>query len=123
MIKLEELKKGDKVYAVFYDEKYRDVGKYADTEVLQELCVIKYPEPIEGVWCDGGINILTRDHEKILFKTEEERDNEVNRIRNEIINNFMNDDYLKNKLFECAASGKRLDKYYRELFKEILGLE
>lgn len=122
MIKLEELKKGDKIYAVFYDKKYRDVGKYADTQVLQELCTIECPEPIEGVWCDGGINMLTRSHEEKLFWTEQERDKEVNRIRDEIIKNFINDDYLKNKIFVCATSGKRLNKYYKELLKDILGL-
>lgn len=122
MIKLEELKKGDKVYAVFYDKEHRCVQKYTDIQVLQELCIIECPEPIEGVWCEGGIEILTKNHEERLFRTEKERDKEVNRIRKEIINNFENDEYLKKKIFECAISGKRLNKYYKELFKDILGL-
>lgn len=122
MIKLEELKKGDKVYAVFYDKEYSNVGKYVDIEVLQELCTIECPEPIDGVLCNGGTDILTRNFENRLFRTEEERDKEINRIRNEIIKNFMNDDFLKKKIFECATSGKRLNKYYKELFKDIFEL-
>ena len=122
MIKLEELKKGDKVYAIDYDKECGYVGKYADTKVLEELCIIECPEPIEGVWCDGGINNLTRNYEDKIFRTKNERDEEITKIRKEIINNFMNDDYLKKKIFECATSGKRLNKYYKELFKDIFGL-
>ena len=122
MIKLEDLKKGDKIYAIYYDKEFSYVGIYADMQVLYELDIIECPEPIEGVWCNGGLEILTRNLEGRLFRTKEERDKEVSRIRNEIINNFMNDDFLKNKIFECATSGKRLNKYYKELFKDILCL-
>lgn len=123
MIKLEELKQGDKVYAIAYDKEYRYVGIYVDIEVRKELCTIDFIPPIEGVICTGGVDILDRSHEKYIFRTEEERDNEVKIIRKEIIDNFMNDDYLKKKIFEKATTIGRLDKYYRELFEEILNLK
>lgn len=123
MIRLEELKKGDRVYAMFYDKEHSDVGIYSDIEVIRELSIIECPEPIEGVWCKGGMEILNRTHESLLFRTEEEREKEVNRIRSEIIANFKNNVYLKSKIYECATSGKRLNKYYRGLLKDILGLE
>lgn len=123
MIKLEELKNGDKVFAVCYDKDYRYIGKYADTEVVKELCTIDFIPPIEGVICTGGIEILDKSYEKYLFKTEKERDEEVIKFRQNIINNFMNDDFLKKKIFEKATTIGRLDKYYRELFKDILSIE
>lgn len=124
MIKLEDLKKNDVIYAVWYDKKYREVGMYSDIKVCKELCMIDtYPNPIEGVICQGATEILTRSYEPYLFRTEKERDLEVKRIRQLIIDNFENDDYLKNLIFTKATTGKRLNKYYEELFKDILGIK
>lgn len=122
MVKLEELKKGDIVYGVAYDKEARYIGIYNDIEVKLELCTVDYLPPVEGVYCSGGIEILTRSYEQYLFRTKEERDLEVKRIRQQIVDNFMYDDFLKKKIFEKATTNSKLDSYYRELFGEIFGI-
>lgn len=124
MIKLEDLKKNDIIYAVWYDKNYREVGKYSDIKVYKEKCMVDtHPNPIEGVICQGAVEILTRKYEPYLFRTEKERDSEFKRIRQSIIDNFENDDYLKNLIFTKATTYKRLNEYYKELFKDILGIK
>lgn len=123
MIKLEELQKGDKVFAIVYHKECSYIDKYADTEVVKELCTIDFIPPIDGVICTGGIQVLDKSYEQYLFKTEQERDEEILKIRKDIISNFMNDDFLKKKIFEKATTIGRLDKYYKKLFEDILNVK
>lgn len=69
MIKLENLKIGDKVYGVCSD----GLGIYAESIVHQELFMLdSKPQPCEAVWCTGGIELLTRSYEKYIFRTQTE---------------------------------------------------
>lgn len=115
MIKLEDLKAGDKVYGVWSD----GVGLYPETIVRQELAIIETPEPTEGVWCTGGIELLTRSYEKYIFRTEEEAEDSLDKIRFELAKDLVKSDTFIDRLFECATSSKRLNKYSEYLIYKL----
>jgi hypothetical protein len=106
MIKLEDLKTGDKIYGVDSDE----TGLYLETIVNQGLAIIEIPKPTEAVWCTGGIELLTRSYEKYIFRTEKEAEDCLNKIRFELAKDLVRSDRFIDRLFECATSSKRLNK-------------
>jgi hypothetical protein len=108
MIKLEDLKIGDKVYGV--SKEGNDV--YAETIVLRELDMIdNYPNPIEGVWCNGGIEIIIRSWEDYIFRTQKEANEKLEEIRLDLAEQLLKSDNFMDRLFECATSSKRLSNY------------
>lgn len=107
MIKLEDLKIGDKIY------KSCPMGTfvYADTIVLHELETIDtYPVPIEGVWCKGGTDIITRKDEEYIFRTEKEAKQKLKAIRLELAKKLLKSNKFIDRLFEYAASNKNLKR-------------
>lgn len=108
MIKLEELKPGDKVYGVCSD----GTGMYAETTVYRELAMVDtYPNPTEAVCCTGGVELLTRKYEEYFFMTEQEAINRLMELRVEVAREILKNGKFVERLFECATSTKRLSKY------------
>jgi hypothetical protein len=108
MIKLEDLKIDDKVYGVCSD----GLGVYAESIVKQELFMIDgFPNPYEGVWCTGGIEVLTRSYEQYIFRTEKEANDFFKKLQIKLAKELLNDNKFIYRLFECATSAKRLDRY------------
>jgi hypothetical protein len=125
MIKLEELKPGDKIYGACSD----GTGMYAETVVYQKLAMIDtYPTPTEAVWCTGGIELLTRNYEDYFFRTEQEAIDKLMELRVQVAKEIIKNGKFVERLFECATSSKRLSKYGElpiyeialELYKESL---
>lgn len=112
MIKLEDLKKNDIVYAVCEDKLY--VGLYAPSKVYQELNIVETSEPIEAVWCDGeGLGLITKSIEKYLFRTEDEAKREREKLVLQKAEELLKSDYFFDRLLECSTSIKRLKKTLR----------
>ena len=108
MIKLEDLKIGDKVYGVCSD----GFGIYSETIVRQELFLIDgFPNSYEGVWCTGGIEVITRSYEPYIFRTEKEAEEFFEKLQITLAKELLCSDKFINRLFECSTSAKRLDKY------------
>lgn len=125
MIKLEDLKIGDKIYVVCEN----GLGLYAESIVKKELFMLdNHPNPWEAVCCKGGLEIITRSYEKYLFRTQEEAEKEMNEIKIKSAKELLRSNKFIDRLFECATSSKRLNKYEEhpiyelaiELYKENL---
>lgn len=108
MVRLEDLKIGDKIYGVSSD----GAGVYLETEVYKELTMIdSYPKPIECVLCRGGLEVLTRPLEPYFFRTEQESIDKLKEIRFQLAKDLLKSGKFMDRLFECATSSKRLSKY------------
>lgn len=104
MIKLEDLKVGDKVYGVCSD----GLGIYAESIVKQELFII---DGCESVWSNGGIEVITRSYEPYLFRTQIEAEDCLKELQIKLAKELLKRDEFIDRLFECATSSKRLSKY------------
>lgn len=103
MVKLEELKPGDKIYMVSSD----GYSMYGDTTVYAELDIVNCPEPTEAVWCVGAVELLVRSYEPYIFRTEKE----ALAFREEKAKELLESGKFVERLFECATSNKKLCKY------------
>jgi hypothetical protein len=108
MIKLEDLKTGDKVYGVCSD----GLGLYGESIIYKELFMLDaYPNPCEAEACDGGLNMLYRSTEKYIFKTRIEAAKILEELQLVKAKELLNSEKFIDRLFECATSIKRLSKY------------
>lgn len=108
MIKLEDLKVGDKVYGVCSD----GLGFYPESIVREELLMLDlHPEPIEAVLCYSGIEWISRGYEDYIFRTYEEAEEKLHSVRLKLAEDLLKSDEFINRLFECATSSKRLCRY------------
>ena len=116
MIKLEDLKQGNKIYGIPSD----GIGLYGELIVLQELFMLDIsPDPIEAVLCSGGLNIISRQCENYIFRTEHESYENLKILRIEAAKELLKSDTFTDRLFECATSSKRLNKYSERPIYEI----
>ena len=107
MIRLEDLKIGDKFYGASLDE-----GIFAECIVTRELLLLDArPEPFEAVICTGGLDFISRKYEELIFRTQEEALEKMNEVRLSLANELVNSDKFIDRLMECATSAKRLTKY------------
>ena len=108
MIKLEDLKIGDKIYSICSD----GLGLYSESIVREELLILDVlPEPCEAVVCNGGLDVLTREAEGYLFRTGKEAEEGLYDLRLRQAKKLLNGNEFMDRLFECATSSKRLNKY------------
>jgi len=108
MIKLEDLKIGDNIYGVCPD----GLGLYAMSTVRNELFMLDvYPKACEAVICVGGHEIILRGEESYLFRTEKEADASLANLQLKLAEDLLKSDKFMDRLFECATSAKRLNKY------------
>lgn len=108
MIKLEDLKVGDKVYCVCSD----GFSWHGELTIHKELLMLDaMPKPFEAVLCEGSIEVLTRNHEKYLFRTLKETENKLKELQLITAKELLNSDKFIDRLFECATSVKRLSKH------------
>lgn len=115
MIKLEDLKIGDKVYEVDSD----GLGLCAESIVQRELCMLDALNPTECVICSGGSYIITRSGENYIFRTEQEANENLNIIRLKLGKELLRSNKFLDRLYECATSSKRLGKYDERPIFEI----
>lgn len=108
MIKLEDLKIGDSFYGVNSE----GFGIVAERTVVMELFMLDdYPKPIEAVMCEGGRGVTVRSEEPYLYRTKEETLNALQNIRILKAIELLESEEFVDKLFECATSSRRLNKY------------
>ena len=108
MIKLKDLKIGNKIYGISSD----GTGLYAESIVQQELFMLDIsPNPIEAVSCKGGLDIVSRSYENYIFRTEKEADTNLNILQIKLAKELLKSDKFMDRLFEYATSPKRLSKY------------
>lgn len=108
MIKLEDLKIGHTVYCICSD----GLGWHGGLTIRKELFMLDaIPESCEAVCCEGSIEILTRSHEKYLFKTTKETFKEYEKLRLIKAKELLHSEKFIDRLFECAISPKRLSKF------------
>lgn len=110
MIKLEDLKVNDIIYSICEDGNY--VGQYESSKVIHELCMIDVsPKPIEGVIVKCEHEIITRNMERYLYITEKEVEDNVEVLINNKAEQLLQSEEFVDKLFECATTSERLDRY------------
>jgi hypothetical protein len=108
MIKLEDLKIGDKVYCVCSD----GFSWHGGLTIHKELLMLdRCPKPLEAVLCEGSIEVLTRNHEKYLFRTLKEVEDSLKELQLVTAKELLNSEKFIDRLFECATSAKRLSRY------------
>lgn len=108
MIKLEDLKIGDKIYCVCSD----GFSWHGGLTIHKEMLMLDgYPKPFEAVLCEGSIEVLSRNHEKYLFRSLKETENKLKELQVITTKDLLNSDKFIDRLFECATSAKRLSKY------------
>jgi len=108
MIKLEDLKIGDKVYGITSD----GLGSYQVSIVQTELLMLDiFPEPAEAVICKGGLEIVPRHYENYIFRTWQEADEGLNTIRINLAKELLQTNKFMDRLFECATTSNRLSIY------------
>jgi hypothetical protein len=97
MIKLEELKIGDKVYCVCSD----GFSWHGGLTIHKELLMLDaMPNPFEAVICEGSIEVLTRSHEKYLFRTLEETENKLKELQLITAKELLNSNKFKTSSIE-----------------------
>jgi len=115
MIKLEDLKIGDKVYGITSD----GLGLYGESIVTMELCILDMTPPFEAVLCKGGLDIISRSIENYIFRTEEIAFTSSQVIKDRLAGELLNSDEFMERLYECATTSKRLNKYSERPIYEI----
>lgn len=118
MIKLEDLKTGNKVYGIDRD----GIDVIMESVVERELSIIDTPKPTEVVICKGGFEFITRSDEKYIFRTEEESREGLDKLRSKLADELMKSGRFIDRLFECATSIKRLYKSEIPVYKKALEL-
>jgi len=116
MIKLEDLKQGDKIYGISSD----GIGLFAESIVTNEAFLLdSFPSPCEAIICKGGLDIITRSHENYIFRTEIEADENLKILQIKLAKELLKSDKFMDRLYECATSSKRLNKYNERHIYEI----
>lgn len=116
MIKLEDLKIGDKIYGVTSD----GLGLFSESIVEKELFILdNFPHSIEAVICKGGLEIIPRDYEEYLFRTRLEAEEKLKEIRLQLAQELIKSNKFITRLFECATSSQKLNKYSEQPIYEV----
>lgn len=110
MIKLEDLKIGDKIYEVSRNGIWVSPEAIVKHELFILDCV---PSPCEAVWYTGGSenDILRRSDEQYIFRSKQEAIEFSNKLKVSKATELLNSNKFVDRLFECSTSAKRLHKY------------
>lgn len=116
MIKLEDLKMGDKFYGVHTSGR----GLVAESTVLIEKIMLdRYPNEVEAVICKGGVEIVTRSEERYLHRTRESAVLQLKLTKVSKALKLLESEEFIDRLFEYATTPKRLSDYGEKAIFEI----
>jgi hypothetical protein len=119
MIKLEDLKIGDRVYGIAEG----GLGLYEESIVVRELFNLDIGSKPEVVQCKGGFELIGRKYQEIIFRTEIEALEALEQQKLKLAKELLSSSNFLDRLYECATTSKRLDKYSeRPIYKIVIKL-